>query len=106
MKRSIFLGQRIAKLREVLVDISGIGWAYFQADFIAPMDAAAFKAWKVTPAENHLDIIEAQQQGKLADAIRAWPKKIEREIKTCELELEAIKNDEAEDSEADEKEVV
>mgnify|MGYP001608594574 CR=1 FL=1 len=99
MKRSIFFQTRIAELRAVLDMVSGSEWAYFQEDFVKPMDEAAFKAWKKTPAENHLDIIEAQQQGKLADAIRAWPERLEKQIEAYALELQAIENGEAEDPE-------
>lgn len=101
MKRSQHLREQIARLRAVLDMVSGSEWAYFQEDFVKSMDEGAFRAWKKTPAENHLDIIEAQQQGKLADAIRAWPKELEQEIEQMRLELEAINNEEAEDPEGD-----
>lgn len=99
MKRSQHLQEQILKLRAVLNMTTGPDWAFFQEEFVQPMDQAAFKAWKKTPAENHLDIIEAQQQGKLADAIREWPKKLERQIDQMTLEMEAINKDEDEDEE-------
>lgn len=103
MKRSLLLQQRIAKLRAVLQEAStSTIWPYFMEDFVKSMDEAAFKGWKKTPAERRLDIIECQQQGKLADAIRDWPKKIEQEIAEITVELNGIAKKEAEDDEVDE----
>lgn len=103
MKRSTLLQQRIAKLRTVLQEASTSAiWSYFMEDFVKSMDEAAFEGWKKTPAERQLDIIECQQQGKLADAIRNWPKKIEQEITEITVELGRIAKKEAEDDEVDE----
>ena len=101
MKHSVYLQNRIAELRAVLNMTTGPDWAFFQKDFVDMLDKTAFDAWKDMPASNSLAIIECQQSGKLADAIRAWPKKLEQRIESYALELEAINREDAEDPDED-----
>ena len=99
MKRSQYLQEQIVSLRAVFNMTTGPDWTFFLKDFVDVLDKTAFDGWKNMPASNALAIIECQQSGKLADAIRAWPRKLEQRIEAYALEVEALNSEEAEDPE-------
>lgn len=101
MLRSEWLISEISRHQAVASMAQSQGWQEFLTDFLDPREEEAFKAFKMTPAENTAAIAEAQLAGKMAEQVRKWLETREHLLTERRNELMQIQNKQLEDYNTD-----